>query len=1013
VSYDAGYFDDADRPIASEDVGTNGGSAWTRPSTPDASDATHLVDTTQYGPQGMPSLSIDPRGIKELTVSDMLGQTTETIAAYTGSSASDMDVNASVTDATPTSDTNQTTDFTFDGDGDETSQTAIMPSGTPSQTTAWIFGVTTTGGSTLNSNDILAKEEFPNATTGAASTSASDDISYTVDNLGEALTMTDQNGTTHSYGRDLLGRTTSDSVTVLGSGVDGTVRLHTIDYNEQGSVYQMTAYADTGGMTLVNQVQDGYNGLGQLTDEYQADSGAVVTSGPTPTPQTQYAYSDPSSGSLMTAMTYPNGRVLDYGRDNNALDTALGRVDYLADAGGSASGHLVDYLYLGAGTIVQQADANGVKLTYLQQSGDSSAITSGDQYAGDPVTGLDRFGQVIDQNWVNTTTTPTPTTTDRFQYGYDQGGDVLYSNNLLQSSQSELYHSNSTTSGDDNSAYDPLARLTAFARGALSASSNNSGVLDTISSPSETHSFTLDAVGNQTAVTTSGTTVANTTNAKNELTANGANDLAFDANGNTTTDQSGNILDYDAWNHIADLKNSSSVVVAAYSYAANGDRLTETASGTTTGFYYNGPQIIERRQGGTVTSQNVFNIDYVNDMLLRDDNSTSGSLGKSSSGLGERLFVQHDANFNVTALTNTSGVVQERFVYSPYGTVTVLSPSWTSTTDSFGWGYLFQGMWQDPVTGLYYTPNRDYSAVMGVWAEPDPAGDINGVDLYAIEEANPSSQMDPTGLATEQGSPASQPATRPYGNIFHPYPGDSDPNKMFAPTSVSQLLFGDADKPTPTIDLPPEIEAAQNEAIRRVQAGIKAGNFNEWGGVVSLEDPKAANPDYKVWGPVEGNGDQVDVSAALPSNLADHANRDVFGMYHVHPNAQIFSRIDIELFLNRKRGLAPGEKERALGFSLLSDCDGMNSWLVIGLKGTTAGAEGERLLTFSSRVLVPVSEDANYRDSYRKNRLPALEASLLTNANRLGFALYRRVTRTGPFLLLQFAAPATQPATRP
>jgi RHS repeat-associated protein len=916
--------------------------------------------------------------------------------------------------AAPTSDTNQTTDFTYNGEGNETSMTAVMPSGTPSQTTAWIYGVTTAAGSTINSNDLRAKEEFPNATTGAASTSASDDVSYTVDNLGEAVTMTDQNQTTHSFGRDVLGRTTSDSITVLGSGVDGTVRLHTVDYDTQGNPYLMTSYGSTLGGTVLNQVEDVFNGLGQMTGAYQANSGAVATSGPTPTPETQYAYSDPTSGSLMTSMTYPNGRILHYGRNNNALDTAIGRVDYLADDNGSGAvgSHLVDYLYLGQGTMVQQADADGVKLTYLQQSGDSSAITSGPQYAGDQVTGLGQYGQVIDQNWVNTST-PTPTTTDRFQYNYDQNGNVLYSNNLVNSSESEVYHSNSTTRGDNNSAYDPLDRLTTFARGTLGASSHNSGVLDTVSSPSATQSWALDAIGNQSAVTTNGTTVDNTANSKNELTANGSNSLAFDNNGDTITDQPGNTFKFDPWNHIAVAKNSGGTTIATYTYAANGNRITETASGTTTGFYYNGPQIIEQRQGGTVASQNVFNIDYVNDLLLRDDNSTSGNLGISGSGLGQRLFSQHDANFNATALTNTSGVVQERFIDSPYGTVTVLSPSWASTTDSFGWGYLFQGMWRDPVTGLYYTPNRDYSAALGRWAEHDPAGYIDGVAVYAMEEGSPSFQLDPTGLADAQGTPSSQPAVRPYGDIFHQYPNDSDPSKMFAATSVSQLLFGDADKPTATINLPQEIEAAQNEAIRRVQAGMKAGNFNEWGGVVSLENPNAASPDYRVWGPVEGNGDQVDVSAALPSNVKDHPGRDVFGMYHVHPNAQIFSRIDIELFLNRKRGLALGEKERALGFSLLSDCDGMNSWLIVGLKNTIAGADGEHQLTFSPRVMVPVSENVDYRDSYRKTQLPTLEASLLTNADRLGFALYRRVTPTGPFRLLQFAPPSTQPATRP
>jgi hypothetical protein len=36
--------------------------------------------------------------------------------------------------------------------------------------------------------------------------------------------------------------------------------------------------------------------------------------------------------------------------------------------------------------------------------------------------GLDRFGRVIDQDWVNTAT---GASTDRFQYAYDRAGNVL------------------------------------------------------------------------------------------------------------------------------------------------------------------------------------------------------------------------------------------------------------------------------------------------------------------------------------------------------------------------------------------------------------------------------------------------------------------------------------------------------------------------------------------------------------------------------------------------------------
>ncbi len=47
-------------------------------------------------------------------------------------------------------------------------------------------------------------------------------------------------------------------------------------------------------------------------------------------------------------------------------------------------------------------------------------------------------------------TAATGVSTDRFQYGYDQNGNVLDKNNLVNSAFSELYHPNSTTSGDNN-----------------------------------------------------------------------------------------------------------------------------------------------------------------------------------------------------------------------------------------------------------------------------------------------------------------------------------------------------------------------------------------------------------------------------------------------------------------------------------------------------------------------------------------------------------------------------------
>lgn len=65
---------------------------------------------------------------------------------------------------------------------------------------------------------------------------------------------------------------------------------------------------------------------------------------------------------------------------------------------------------------------------------------------------------------------------------------------------SELYHQNSSGSGDNAGAYDNLNRLAGFARGSLSASGHNGSGLDTVDTASflasHSQSWTPDPLGN-------------------------------------------------------------------------------------------------------------------------------------------------------------------------------------------------------------------------------------------------------------------------------------------------------------------------------------------------------------------------------------------------------------------------------------------------------------------------------------------------------------------------------------
>ncbi len=87
-------------------------------------------------------------------------------------------------------------------------------------------------------------------------------------------------------------------------GVNGTVRRHGFTFNDAGLPYQATTCSDTSGSTVLTQDLIQYSGLQQETQEYQSNSGAVVTgstgsplaSGPTPTPSVQYGFTGPGTG---------------------------------------------------------------------------------------------------------------------------------------------------------------------------------------------------------------------------------------------------------------------------------------------------------------------------------------------------------------------------------------------------------------------------------------------------------------------------------------------------------------------------------------------------------------------------------------------------------------------------------------------------------------------------------------------------------------------------------------------
>ena len=213
----------------------------------------------------------------------------------------------------------QITDYTYDGINDVITMEALDPS-TVNQYTKYIYGVSPSNGSTLFSNDLLREVEYPDLTSGSASSSPANDQTYSYDSLGETIGYTDQNGTTHAYGYDVLGRMISDEVTfAVDSGVDQTVQSLGYSFNQLGLPFCQTSYNTSSLTGIVNTVADYYNDLGQLTGQLQTQ-GAVDPL--YPVGEVQYLYTDLSGGlndSRLTAMILPNGRVEEYDYSRNQL----------------------------------------------------------------------------------------------------------------------------------------------------------------------------------------------------------------------------------------------------------------------------------------------------------------------------------------------------------------------------------------------------------------------------------------------------------------------------------------------------------------------------------------------------------------------------------------------------------------------------------------------------------------------------------------------------------------------
>jgi RHS repeat-associated protein len=215
-------------------------------------------------------------------------------------------------------------------------------------------------------------------------------------------------------------------------------------------------------------------------------------------------------------------------------------------------------------------------------------------------------------------------------------------------------------------------------------------------------------------------------NANNELTSRGSASYNYAATGDLVGD--GNV-GY-TWNARGQLVSqvpgrNKPGATASYAYDPFGRRLSKTINSTTTGFLFDGPNVVQE-QGAT--QANLLTGLGVDQTFERVAGGTISDF-------------ETDALGSTLALTDgTLASVQTSYTYDSFGVVTSTGGGSTNP-------FQFTGREADGATGLQFNRARYYSPGLERWISEDPIGFAGGdVNLYGYVGGNPVASKDPLGL---------------------------------------------------------------------------------------------------------------------------------------------------------------------------------------------------------------------------------------------------------------------------
>ncbi|MCP1456107.1 RHS repeat-associated core domain-containing protein [Pseudomonas kilonensis] len=553
-------------------------------------------------------------------------------------------------------------------------------------------------------------------------------VKLTSDSQGRVTQITDPIGanTTLSYSlgdlasvSDPLGRTTSyftDSVGRIMAITDAVGRRTMMDYDPLDRKTKVTdplgsvtnfAY-DTNSNLL--SVTDAKNGVHAYT--YDARDRRITYTDPLNATQ---SYGLDGLGNV-TQWTARNGVIATYTYDalNRHTQSAFGQTLIGGGPSLTAPDATVGYTFDGGNRLTQIVDTQGGTITrsyddldHLLSETTSLGTVSYTYDAADRRTSMTVTGQAA----VN--------------YTYDVGSRLTSLSNGSQSAaftydadnrRATLTLPNGVTVSYVNDNAGQLINLN-YAKGGTS--------LGNLSYGYDNAGQRVQLGGSLARTTLPGAVSTTSYNAANQLTAWSSASLLYDANGNMTSDGSNSYT----WDSRQRLSTLTGTMSGSFSYDAANRRSQKTIAGQTTGYVFDGPNLVQELTG---TAPPTVQANLLTGGLDEIFSRTEAS--------GSTYNYLADALGSTQALTDSSGASTTQYTYDPYGQT---SSSGSVSVNS----QQYTGRENDG-TGLYYYRTRYYSPSFGRFISGDPIDLAGGINTYAYVGGNPMSWVDPNGLSS-------------------------------------------------------------------------------------------------------------------------------------------------------------------------------------------------------------------------------------------------------------------------